>query len=451
MAAITGWEVDDWPFCLSKHLDFYTIIFKEDGSNGVDVYEAYCGTDDAWDATQVIDAMTTINVPTVYPINIDFADFGWFYAMAYAEISSGSLGVYCYIREPGIGSATTAVRALPTDNCPEFISCCNFKGQPILGGIISTDKQWTQLGSCSVVWGAVGQWEFRPNVNRTAGYIKMPWSDWDEGLVHKVTRLGNNVMVYGNGGRAALKPYTQNLATGFGLVDEVNGTGINKGFHMAGDSQLHGFVDTNNEFWVVESGPKFTKMGYKEWFTDLLDENKDIGVGTPMIVSYDPSNRRFYIGGYSSAYVLTEWGLYSTHQSITGVGNYRGNVLCGFFKDLGDYEGRFQIADIDFKQRGLKTVEHVELGVDYSPVGSERLSVGVDTKYSHSEEVREGNWVRMNKEGVGYLGKTAVDFRVKVKVGDYRDGDPKFDSLKVRFKMVDKRSIRGMYDADIGG
>jgi len=456
MAAITTWVVDEWPFCMVKFLDFYTLIFKEDGNNNVDVYEAYCGTDDVWDATHVIDIIGVINPPTSYPINIDIADFGWFYALAYAEISSSSLGVSCYVREPGVASSYTPTsqssRALPTDNCPEFISCCNFKGQPIIGGIVSEAEEWTNLGLCSVGWGAIGQWEFRPRVNRTAGFIKMPWSDWDQGLVHKVQRLGDIVMVYGNGGRAGLRPYNINLANGFGLIDGIGGTGVDKGFHMAGDNQLHGFIDTNNEFWIVEDGPKFTKLGYKEWFDDLVSENESIAAGTPMVVSYEKSSRRFYIGGYSSGYVLTEWGLYSTTQSCTSVGNYRGNVMCGFFKDLADYEGRIKLAEVDFGQRGMKTVDHLELGLDYTPSGSETYTAGVDTKYDYDESAwRTGDWKRGNNHGMVYLGKTATDFRIKAKVSDYRDGSPKLDSLKVRYKISDKRSIRGMYSADTDG
>ena len=444
MATITGWTVDDWPFCLVKFLDYYTLIFKSDGTN-VDVYEAYCGTDDAWVATEVISNLTTINAPTVYPINIDFADFGWFYVLAYTEMSSSTLGVYCYVREPGIDSATTAVRTLPVDACPEFISCCNFNGQPLIGGIVSTDEMWTRLGSCAVAWGAIGQWEFRPDQNRTAGYIKMPWSDWDEGIVHKVAKLGNQVMVYGNGGRANLVPYSNSLATGFGL-GPVQGTGISKGFHMAGDNQLHGFIDTNNEFWVVDGNLKFDKLGYKEWFTDLLAENTSEAAGTPMVVSYDKENKRFYIGGFSSGYVLTEFGLYTTHQSCTSIGVYRGSVLTGFFKDLADYEGRIKIDDLDFKQRGMKTLDHVEYGITYTPSASETVTAGADYKYDFDETHRTGDWKRGNKQGMFYSGLTATDFRIKLKVSDYRDGDPKLDSVKARMKMVDKRSIRGQYD-----
>ena len=149
MASIIGWTVDKWPFAMTRFLDFYTMIFKEDGAKGVDLYEAYCDTDDEWVATQVIDGFTTIDTPDVYPINIDFADFGWFYIMAYAEMSSGSLDVHCYYRDPDIASGLGAVSTLPTSASPEFISCCNFKGQVILGGILSTDASWTELGQAS--------------------------------------------------------------------------------------------------------------------------------------------------------------------------------------------------------------------------------------------------------------------------------------------------------------
>ena len=446
MAAITGWTVDDWPFSMAKFLDFYTIIFKEDGSNNIDLYEAYCGTDDVWVATQCIDSMAVINAPTRYPINIDFADFGWFYAMAYAEISSGTLQAQCYMRDPDIASGLTSLEALPTSKCPDFVTCCNFNGQGILGGIISTDASWTQLGRCSVAWSVIGQWEFRPSVNRTAGYLRMPWSDWDEGVVHKVAKLGDMVMVYGNGGRAALRPFNTPLANGFGLVP-LSGPGIDKGFHFAGDSSTHCILDTNNEVWVVTPGPKFSRLGYKEWFDDLIAENVAQAVGLPLVMSYDHTNKRFYFGGFSSSYVLTEYGLYSTGQSCTSVGNYRGNVLSGFFKDLSDDEGRVKLDDIDFGQRGLKTVDHLEMGITYDPSGAETITAGVDTKYDNDETHRTGSWLRVNSQGMVYLGKTAADFRIKAKVSDYSDGDPKLDSMKIRWKMVDKRSIRGMYDA----
>jgi hypothetical protein len=369
MVSISGWIADDWPFSIVKFLDYYTIILTHDGSGNVDIHEAYCGTDDVWVSTKCEDTLTTINAPTVYPLNIDFADFGWFYAMAYAEISSGTLGVYCRQRDPDVASGLTCLTSLPSDAVPTFITCCNFKGQGILGGIISTDASWTQLGSAAVCWGGIGHWEFRPTQNKTAGYIRMPWSDWDEGIVHKVARLGNMVAVYGNGS-AFLVPFSTGQATGFGLRDDKIGPGITKGFHHAGDNSIHGFISQKNEFWVVDGNGQYKKLGYKEWIDDMETENEAEASGLPIMVSYSPKDKRFYISGFSSAYVLTEFGLYSSHQSVTSIGRYRGGTLTGFVKDVGDFEGRVAVDDKDFRVRGFKTVDVVEYGVDYPSRGS---------------------------------------------------------------------------------
>lgn len=363
---IVGWKVDNWPLSMAKLLDFYTIIFKSDGSN-VDVYEAYCDTDNIWNATKVIENIGAVG--TAFPVNIDFADFGWFYAMSYVDNTSGVIDVKCYYRDPDESPSTDALAALPTDACPEFMTCCNFKGQAIIGGIISTTADWTKLGKCSVAWGAINQFEFRPFQNRTAGYRRMPWSDWDEGVVNKVARLGDVVMVYGNGGKAALFPHGSTMAVGFGLRELV-GPGVDKGFHVDGDKDLHGFISTENEFWVVSKDLEFKKLGYKEYIDAMQDENDAVAEGLPIVVSYSSYDKRFYISGYSSAYVLTEFGLYSSHQSVTSIGRYRGKVLCGFFKDLGDYSARFTSDTIDFKIRGFKTLDVLEYGVDYPSKGT---------------------------------------------------------------------------------
>jgi hypothetical protein len=272
----------------------------------------------------------------------------------------------------------------------------------------------------------------------------MPWSDWDEGMVHKVAKLGKGVMVYGNGGRAALVPYSTQLATGFGLKP-LAGPGISKGFHMAGDEHLHGFIDTNNEFWVVDANLEFQKLGYKEFIDDMQAENDVEAADLPIIVSYNRYDKRFHISGVSSACILTEFGLYSCHQSSTGIGRYRGSVLSGFQKDLGDYEGRISVDKIDFNVRGLKTLDVLEFGADYKPSGSYIPYGGVDFKYTHSDAFRSSDWIRLNNEGIVHPIVTANDFRVKFKVDDYRDGDPKLDSIKLRWKLVDKRAVRGPY------
>jgi hypothetical protein len=442
MTAITSWLVDDWPFTMAKFLDYYTLLFKSDGTN-VDVYEVYCATTGAWDATKIIENVHALQNPgTGYMSDISIADFGTFYALSYSMYDSAAFSAECFTRDPSIASGTGALSALPSDACPDFMSCCNFNGQAILGGIISTDANWTQLGHASVAWGAIGQWEFRPSQNKTAGYIKMPWSDWDMGVVFKVAKLGKAVMVYGNGGRALIYPYTKELATGFGLKELV-GPGLTKGFHMAGDSTIHGYIDVNNEFWVVDENFNFQKLGYKEYIDTLQDENDAIAADSPIIVSFDRAKKRFYLSGQSSAYVLTEFGMYSSHQSVTGIGRHRGKSLIGFYKDLEDYEARGIVDTIDFKVRALKIIDLLEFGMDYET--SDGLHAGVDFKYDYDESYRTGNWIRLTPQGVCTPLIAANDFRIKFKATDYRTSNVKVDFINARYKMVDKRGIRGPY------
>ena len=117
----------------------------------------------------------------------------------------------------------------------------------------------------------------------------------------------------------------------------------------------------------------------------------------------------------------------------------------GFVRDNGDYEGRLLGDTIDVRLRSMKTLEAVEFGAD----SGSNMSGGVDFKYEYSKnkEYRIGSWVRANYEGVIYPGITAPDLRLKFKVEDYRDGI-QLDNIVMRWKLSDKRSIRGLYNAN---
>lgn len=450
MTSIASWTISRWPFDMVKFLRYYTIMMHDDGTN-LDMYEAYCGTDDVWVATEVISNIIAPSPGNIYPLNWDFADFDWFYGMAFAYMSNGTLATKCYQRDPSLASGTSAITALPSDACPTFISCCNFKGQPILGGIISTNATWTQLGLASVCWGAIGQWEFRPSSNRTAGFIRMPWADWDKGMVLKVARLGERVMVYGNGGSCSLKPYTKDQAVGFGIDDEVIGPGIVSGFHMAGDHDKHLILAQDyNLYSVDETGDwgknvGFKKLGYAEYMKELVDQANDYGQGTPVCMSYDSLGKRFYISSPDMSYVLTQFGLYETHQVTTGIGRYRGKKLTGFITDMADYEARMVSDTLDNRLRAMKTVEGIEFGAD----GGSNLYGGVNFKYTYDKSniFRSGAFKPLGPEGVVYPGVTASDYRIKFKATDYRDG-VKLDYCNLKWKLSDKRSVRGLYNAN---
>jgi hypothetical protein len=143
--------------------------------------------------------------------------------------------------------------------------------------------------------------------------------------------------------------------------------------------------------------------------------------------------------------VLTQFGLYKSHQVTTGIGRYRGNKLTGFITDLADYEGRMVSDTIDFRLRGMKTIETLEFGLDS---GSD-VYAGVNFKYDYVKNniYRSGTLKPVSYEGVVYPGVTASDFRIKLKLTDYRDG-LKLDYVNVKWKFPDKRSVRGLYNAN---
>jgi len=75
------------------------------------------------------------------------------------------------------------------------------------------------------------------------------------------------------------------------------------------------------------------------------------------------------------------------------------------------------------------------------------LEAGADFKYDYNEAYRESTWKRLNNQGLVFPIITASDFRVKIKATDYRVDGLYIDSAKARYKLVDKRGIRGLYNA----
>jgi hypothetical protein len=279
----------------------------------------------------------------------------------------------------------------------------------------------------------------------------MPWADWDNGRVLKVAQLKDRIIVYGNAASCALVPYAKEHITGFGLEDNVMGPGIASGFHFAGDSDKHLIIGNDNNLYTVnETGDYgkalgFKKLGYKEYIEEMILENNDYKQGTPLCMSYDSLHKRFYISGVESSYCLTEFGLYQCHQSTTGVGRYKGTVLAGFTKDLGDYEARMTGDTVDMRLRGMKTLETIEYGFNS---GSDAYgAIDFSYNYDYNSLYRSSSWKPISKNGTVYPGITAPDFRVKFKSNDYRDGI-KLDYTNCKWKMSDKRSVRGMTNAN---
>lgn len=430
--ADTGsWSVSwPWPRALfigSHVLGFATV------STALWLYEMYYEYGQ-WSAVALASLGTTTEIDQV-----DVADFGTFYMVSvYGTNSDGVHVINGYARVVSEGSGADAVAVLPTTSIPKFATCCNFNGQCVAGGIDEAGA-WTGIKLNYVMWSGIGNAEFRIAQDLTAGSIAIPWArSWEtsgQGMVYKVAKLGNTVAVYGDEGRASLVPYGIENAVGFGLGRTAGG-GVTSGNHVAGDENVHAFIDNNEDLWIADSqGEK--KLGYREYMSSLLDH------ANRTIISYVPSKKRFYISNGVEGYVLSEHGLYTTNQLVTSVGDYRNSGLFGFWADSEDSRARFTTDTVDFGIRGLKTLAAVELGINTLEVDQD-VEVSSYWRSGIKDAFSQTDWTLTDPmTGVGNPVVTANEFRVSVRAASY--SGMKVDYVGMRYKLVDKRAIRGIY------
>jgi len=426
-----SWTVA-WPWPRVMIIGHYVLGFALDGAT-LKLYELYYEYL-LWSAVEICSLGTASEID-----QISVADFGKFYVVAvYGLDGDGEPVLTEIIRDTDEESGTDADISLPQAYAPQFMTCCNFNGQCVAGGIVGeAGSNWENLGLYHVAWSGIGDFEFRPQENMTAGFLALPWAKpWEsisQGAVYKVAKLGGIVRVYADEGRANLKPYTLGEVSGFAL-GEVTGSGISSGNHMDGDENVHGFIDNNNDFWIA-TGKEETKLGYREYMNDLIDHDNRT------IVTYVPSRRRFYISNGNEGYVLTENGLYSTHQLVTSIGDYRNAWLFGFWTSSGDTKARITTDTLDFGSRGFKTLGEVELGVTTREVDQD-VEVSVYYRSNRKDAFTASDRVKVNPEGVAYINSTAHEFRISVEAESYNG--LKLDYIKPHVQFGDRRFRRGI-------
>ena len=433
------WDVT-WPYPQVFYGDYYTLAFAivataADCSAGFPVADGnlvlfeLVNDSDTWTATALYDFGNP-----AYIDQFDVMDFGQFYTVS-AFGYNGATAVHTVVRRnPGAGAPL--ITALETSTAPKFITGCNFNGQAVVGGINSTDANWSALGLSGLAWSSIGYFDFRPyDAYNVAGYRRVPWENGGKGIVYKVAKLGKGVMVLGDGGQAFLYP-TDKPAITFGMK-HLSGSGIRSGNHVAGDDSVICYIDRNYDLWRIGEDLKSEKLGYREYMKALVTHDNRT------LMSYVPAKKRFYISNGIKGYVLTEQGLYTTDQLMTSAGDYKG-TLCGFWADGDDVEIRFGTDRLDFGTQGLKTFEGLEFGIHYDAT-SAKLSIDLEYLYNYdSTSFSSLGWTDLSPLGQITKRVTAREFRVKLKGTTYRDATFNFDSILAKIKFPDKRSIRGL-------
>ena len=434
----------NWPWPKVKILSHYVLGFamadKDDVSAGIPaaddslvLYEMYCDTSDDWQVTACQDLGLVSEIDQV-----EIADFGTYYVVMVYGQTGGSPYADGWERDPTAASGTSCMDALPSASLPVGASVCNFKGQMILGGVYTTDPIWTELGWNSVLWAGIGTAEFRPSENLTAGFAAVGAGDWNLSKVLNVSRVGDQVIVLGEGYGELLIPFTSENVSGFGQLP-LQCSGISSSNHVAGDAQNLYFLDLEDNLQVVGTDGKVEELGYQEYMQELTRANVQF--------SYVGQKKMLFISDGVKCFVLNQYGLYECHQLISSAGYYRGK-LCGFFINSADYEGRIQIDTYDYALRGFKLLETLEVGANYNDSSDNLIKTRVSYRSSHVGSFKNLDWTRLNPEGFGHPFCQALEFRVGVKITDYReDDDFSLSYVKSRIKLTDKRTVRGLYYA----
>jgi len=360
-----------------------------------------------WTLTPLISSLATGDI-------WDIADFG-----GYLLAANGNVMAY---RAPSTGTWASFASAT---NIPRVLTVCNFKGQCI-GGNVKTS--WYDCGTTSVIWSEIGNAKFTPTKLNTAGYRPvLPFG----GNVFRVKRLGNIVMVYSAAGVLAMVPVNDPAPT-FGFTELLN-IGIPCKGAIGGDEHVHVFVDTDGWLWRVKEGSAPERLGYQEFFSPMLDND--------IMVSLDPSEQEFYISDGTVNYLLTPYGLCETYQYVTSVIRSDDDTI-GPFTSSGDTAFRVVTDTIDFGIRGFKSLGVVELGVDTGEVDQD-VDVALYHRANKRSAFSQSSYIHTNPEGWTYPNITAHEFRLCVQADSYLG--MKLDYINSRIKVVDRRSIRGLY------
>ena len=257
------------------------------------------------------------------------------------------------------------------------------------------------------------------------GFMPLPW----QGTVLCVKSLGKNIAVYGTGGIDVLYQVLEPFPT-FGL-QHISGVHIAGRGAVGGDENAHIFLDDSGMLWRLGADLNINKLGYQEFFSPM--------VGEDIVISQNAQNKDFIISGNEASYTLTSIGLGRNNQLVTSQEYYDGEIIGIYDDSIADIEGRIITDTFDMGLRSIKQITAIEVGFE----GNTTLSIGVYTRFNKASSFIFSGYKVANKEGVVYPIVSGVDFRIVVKGSDYTKTSISY--IVVRYKVSDKRSIRGYY------
>lgn len=310
---------------------------------------------------------------------------------------------------------TTGTYSEEGDMTHETESVCNFNGQLVVGGLGTSRENW-------VAWSDIGSATLTslltPDQKNVRGFMPMDF----KGSVLVVKQLGKGVMVYGTDGITYLPAVQATFGKQVFASYGIPGKGC-----VAGDDNFHLFIDSWNRIHIVEASLKHTILDYSNHIANLSGD---------IIITFDRLLSVFYISDGDRCYRY-EGGLSEVFQNPSGIARV-GASLIGVTYDSSDTSAYFTTNTFDMQTRAIKSVQTVEVDIN-----TNEAQGAVDYTFKSAIPLARSRLKSINNHGVFVPIVAGIDLRVHVKATSYVDFS--VDSLVVRYKLNDKRYIRGPY------
>ena len=261
-------------------------------------------------------------------------------------------------------------------------------------------------------------------VKNQMGWMPMPW----KGYVNVVKQLGDTVMVYGDGGIAALIPTGGTF--GLRLISNV---GVSDRGAVGGNIYKHAYVDDKGILWIVDGSLKPERIGCEEFFSSMGS----------MLVVYNEVDDEFYISDSAVSYTLAGALTKSTYLVTCCERLKYGNVI-GFYSRPGGVGSTYLVLTTDKFDggvRGVKTIERVSIESE----DTQGISVAVDWRNSRADSFTTSPYIPVNYNGDAVVQVCGVEFRVRIRSTNYANTTPP-TRVTVHWKFNDSRGQRSQHD-----
>jgi hypothetical protein len=253
------------------------------------------------------------------------------------------------------------------------------------------------------------------------GWAPLPFN----GTVQVLKPLGENVIAYGDEGIQAILPRGNKI--GFRRVANFGVLGRGA---VGGDQDSHVFLDSRGTLWELGSDLTLRRLGYDEWFSAFP--------ATSTALSLKPSPKEVFICSPTKGYMLNSQGLIEHPDKVTS-GTFMDGSFYAVMTSAVSGDIRVRTTSHDNRRQALKQLHDIQIW--YEDITD--LTVRVLYRYDHNSSWVTWGPVAVNPQGVVYPALTALNFKVEVR--GTPGTLPRLDGIEVRWNLVDKRAIRGVF------